>query len=175
MGAPAARAAELSRHWARMGHDVTVLTGFPNHPTGVVPEEWRVAIAPPSLHRNCRWRARRAHLALAAAQPQSARKNPQLRVILYFGSRQRAGSAEAGRGHRHLSAIAVRAGGMVAGVFEARPLRLRSARSLAGIARCRRRGQRRNVAPSRAGSCRRIPLPSRPTASWSCRPPSKTT
>ena len=41
MGAPAARAAELSRHWARMGHDVQVLTGFPNHPTGVVPLEWR--------------------------------------------------------------------------------------------------------------------------------------
>jgi colanic acid biosynthesis glycosyl transferase WcaI len=41
MGAPAARADELSRHWARMGHDVTVLTGFPNHPTGVVPREWR--------------------------------------------------------------------------------------------------------------------------------------
>jgi len=41
MGAPAARAAELSSHWARMGHRVTVLTGFPNHPTGVVPSEWR--------------------------------------------------------------------------------------------------------------------------------------
>ena len=41
MGAPAARADELSRHWARMGHEVTVLTGFPNHPTGVVPEDWR--------------------------------------------------------------------------------------------------------------------------------------
>ncbi|HKB99281.1 MAG TPA: glycosyltransferase family 4 protein [Terriglobales bacterium] len=41
MGAPAARAAELSHNWARMGHDVTVLTGFPNHPTGVVPEDWR--------------------------------------------------------------------------------------------------------------------------------------
>lgn len=41
MGAPAARVAELSRHWARMGHEVTVLTGFPNHPTGVVPEDWR--------------------------------------------------------------------------------------------------------------------------------------
>jgi len=41
MGAPAARASELSRHWARLGHDVTVLTGFPNHPTGVVPKEWR--------------------------------------------------------------------------------------------------------------------------------------
>jgi colanic acid biosynthesis glycosyl transferase WcaI len=41
MGAPAARAAELSRHWARLGHETTVLTGFPNHPTGVVPENWR--------------------------------------------------------------------------------------------------------------------------------------
>jgi colanic acid biosynthesis glycosyl transferase WcaI len=41
MGAPAARAIELSRHWARAGHDVTVLTGFPNHPTGVVPPEYR--------------------------------------------------------------------------------------------------------------------------------------
>ncbi len=41
MGAPAARAAELSRHWASAGHEVTVLTGFPNHPTGVVPPEYR--------------------------------------------------------------------------------------------------------------------------------------
>jgi len=41
MGAPSARADELSRHWAAMGHDVTVLTGFPNHPTGAVPPEWR--------------------------------------------------------------------------------------------------------------------------------------
>jgi colanic acid biosynthesis glycosyl transferase WcaI len=41
MGAPAARAAELSRHWATAGHEVTVLTGFPNHPTGVVAPEYR--------------------------------------------------------------------------------------------------------------------------------------
>jgi glycosyltransferase involved in cell wall biosynthesis len=41
MGAPAARVAELSCHWARDGHEVTVLTGFPNHPTGVVPHEYR--------------------------------------------------------------------------------------------------------------------------------------
>jgi colanic acid biosynthesis glycosyl transferase WcaI len=41
MGAPAARAVELSRHWASLGHDVTVLTGFPNHPTGVVPLDYR--------------------------------------------------------------------------------------------------------------------------------------
>jgi colanic acid biosynthesis glycosyl transferase WcaI len=41
MGAPAARAAELAHHWSEAGHDVAILTGFPNHPTGVVPEEWR--------------------------------------------------------------------------------------------------------------------------------------
>jgi colanic acid biosynthesis glycosyl transferase WcaI len=41
MGAPAARAAELARHWTQAGHQVSVLTGFPNHPTGVVPAEWR--------------------------------------------------------------------------------------------------------------------------------------
>jgi colanic acid biosynthesis glycosyl transferase WcaI len=41
MGAPAARTAELAQHWAEAGHEVSVLTGFPNHPTGVVPEEWR--------------------------------------------------------------------------------------------------------------------------------------
>ena len=41
MGAPAARAVELSRYWVRAGHEVTVLTGFPNHPTGVVPPEYR--------------------------------------------------------------------------------------------------------------------------------------
>ncbi len=41
MGAPAARAAELSKHWAGAGHEATVLTGFPNHPTGIVPAEYR--------------------------------------------------------------------------------------------------------------------------------------
>ncbi|MGC2450673.1 MAG: glycosyltransferase family 4 protein, partial [Candidatus Sulfotelmatobacter sp.] len=46
MGAPAARAAELAQHWAQAGHEVSVLTGFPNHPTGVVPQEWR-----PRLYR----------------------------------------------------------------------------------------------------------------------------
>ena len=41
MGAPGARVSELSRYWAQEGHEVTVLTGFPNHPTGVVPPEYR--------------------------------------------------------------------------------------------------------------------------------------
>ena len=41
MGAPSARASELAHHWARAGHQVSILTGFPNHPTGIVPAEWR--------------------------------------------------------------------------------------------------------------------------------------
>src|SRR5437773_9169656 len=41
MGAPAARVSELSRHWAAAGHDVTVLTGFPNHPDGKLRPEYR--------------------------------------------------------------------------------------------------------------------------------------
>ena len=41
MGAPSARVAELSRQWVKDGHDVTVLTGFPNHPTGKIAEGYR--------------------------------------------------------------------------------------------------------------------------------------
>lgn len=41
MGAPAARVSELSRAWTEAGHEVCVLTGFPNHPTGVIPPEYR--------------------------------------------------------------------------------------------------------------------------------------
>ncbi len=41
MGAPAARVYELAREWVRSGHSVQVLTGFPNHPTGVIPEAYR--------------------------------------------------------------------------------------------------------------------------------------
>ncbi|HEX6821036.1 MAG TPA: glycosyltransferase family 4 protein [Candidatus Sulfotelmatobacter sp.] len=64
MGAPAARASELARHWANAGHEVSVLTGFPNHPTGVVPSEWRSRlrrltyyekIGQVSVHRTWLW------------------------------------------------------------------------------------------------------------------------
>ncbi|MBL4684026.1 MAG: glycosyltransferase family 4 protein [Nannocystaceae bacterium] len=41
MGAPAARVSELARQWAAAGHQVCVLTGFPNHPTGIIPEAYR--------------------------------------------------------------------------------------------------------------------------------------
>src|SRR5882762_995777 len=44
MGAPAARVSELSRLWVKAGHDVTVLTGFPHYPSGVVPQEYRAKL-----------------------------------------------------------------------------------------------------------------------------------
>ncbi|HKX29317.1 MAG TPA: glycosyltransferase family 4 protein [Blastocatellia bacterium] len=41
MGAPSARTFEHARHWASLGHQVTVITGFPNHPTGTIRPEYR--------------------------------------------------------------------------------------------------------------------------------------
>ncbi len=41
MGAPSARVFELSRFWVKQGAKVTVLTGFPHHPTGVIPEQYK--------------------------------------------------------------------------------------------------------------------------------------
>jgi colanic acid biosynthesis glycosyl transferase WcaI len=52
MGAPAGRAAELSRLWAEDGHEVTVLTGFPNHPTGIVPPRYRRKLRQLVMHEN---------------------------------------------------------------------------------------------------------------------------
>ena len=43
-GAPQARLSALAAIWAADGDAVTVLTGMPNHPTGVVPPEYRGAI-----------------------------------------------------------------------------------------------------------------------------------
>lgn len=40
-GAPQARLLETSRAWVAAGHEVTVLTGFPNHPTGILAENDR--------------------------------------------------------------------------------------------------------------------------------------
>src|ERR1700744_3507091 len=43
-GAPQARLSELAATWAGDGDRVTVLTGMPNHPTGVLPLQYRGAI-----------------------------------------------------------------------------------------------------------------------------------
>jgi glycosyltransferase involved in cell wall biosynthesis len=44
VGAPQARLSALAAAWAASGDQVTVLTGMPNHPTGLVPEAYRRAI-----------------------------------------------------------------------------------------------------------------------------------
>jgi glycosyltransferase involved in cell wall biosynthesis len=43
-GAPQARLSALAAAWAASGDRVTVLTGMPNHPTGVLPPEYRRAV-----------------------------------------------------------------------------------------------------------------------------------
>ena len=43
-GAPQARLSGLAATWAADGDEVTVLTGMPNHPTGVLPPQYRRAI-----------------------------------------------------------------------------------------------------------------------------------
>ena len=41
IGAPQARLSEMARMWADAGDSVTVLTGMPNHPTGIIPPEYK--------------------------------------------------------------------------------------------------------------------------------------
>lgn len=41
IGAPAARVSEMSAAWVAQGHEVTVITGLPNHPTGRIPDRYR--------------------------------------------------------------------------------------------------------------------------------------
>jgi glycosyltransferase involved in cell wall biosynthesis len=43
-GAPQARLSALAAAWASDGDDVTVLTGMPNHPTGILPPSYRRAV-----------------------------------------------------------------------------------------------------------------------------------
>jgi glycosyltransferase involved in cell wall biosynthesis len=43
-GAPQARLSALAAAWAADGDEVTVLTGMPNHPTGILPPQYRHAI-----------------------------------------------------------------------------------------------------------------------------------
>jgi colanic acid biosynthesis glycosyl transferase WcaI len=40
-GATQTRAYEMSRNWVRLGHSVTMLSEIPNHPSGIIPPEYR--------------------------------------------------------------------------------------------------------------------------------------
>ncbi|MEW6411345.1 MAG: glycosyltransferase family 4 protein [Candidatus Zixiibacteriota bacterium] len=41
VNAPALRVSEMAASWIDSGADVTVLTGFPNHPNGIIPERYK--------------------------------------------------------------------------------------------------------------------------------------
>lgn len=41
IGAPSARIYEMSKRWVELGNEVHVVTCFPNHPTGIIPNEYK--------------------------------------------------------------------------------------------------------------------------------------
>lgn len=41
VNAPAVRVSQFAREWTAAGHQVSIITGFPNHPSGVIPQEYR--------------------------------------------------------------------------------------------------------------------------------------
>lgn len=41
MGAPAGRFYDFAKYWIAAGHEVSVVTSFPNFPTGVIPKQYR--------------------------------------------------------------------------------------------------------------------------------------
>lgn len=41
IGAPSARIYEMAKHWVELGNEVHVVTCFPNHPTGIIPDEYQ--------------------------------------------------------------------------------------------------------------------------------------
>lgn len=41
IGAPSARIYEMARQWVELGNEVHVVTCFPNHPTGIIPDKYR--------------------------------------------------------------------------------------------------------------------------------------
>jgi len=64
-GAPQERLSALAAAWAAAGDEVTVLTGMPNHPTGVLAPEYRRAVR---RRERCDGYAVAAHLAVRDAE-----------------------------------------------------------------------------------------------------------
>ena len=133
MGAPAARVAELSRYWALEGHDVTVLTGFPNHPTGIISPEYRKKFR----HLVMRENVQGVKIVRTWLLPSPNRKSYER--MLNYGSfcmsaaADRPFSSQARRHYRHFSSVACRIVRMVVVPRQARALYFRSPRSMAGI------------------------------------------
>lgn len=41
IGAPSARIYEMAKQWVKLGNEVHVVTCFPNHPTGIIPDKYK--------------------------------------------------------------------------------------------------------------------------------------
>lgn len=54
VNAPAVRVSQFSRIWKELGHKVTVATGFPNHPNGIIPPEYHGKIFAAENHDGVR-------------------------------------------------------------------------------------------------------------------------
>ena len=156
MGAPAARAAELSRHWAAAGHEVTVLTGFPNHPTGVVPPEYR------DKFRRMVFREKTDGINVVRTWllPFPNRKAYE-RMLNY--SSFCASAASTGLFLSRPDVVIATSPQLLVGLSgwwlarcEARPVCIRGARSLAGVAGRGRHGQRQFAAAPGSGKDRWI-------------------
>lgn len=51
ISAPSRRIEDMSAVWQRTGHEVTIVTGMPNHPTGIVPSQYRGKLRARERHR----------------------------------------------------------------------------------------------------------------------------
>ena len=67
-------------------HEVTVLTGFPNHPTGVVPAEYRRKILHGWWRGKIERSRRRPDLAVAVSQSQDLQAHLELQLVLRFAA-----------------------------------------------------------------------------------------
>ena len=54
VNAPAQRVSDFAKAWTDAGHEVVVLTGFPNHPTGKVYDGYRLRAS--NVRGSAEWR-----------------------------------------------------------------------------------------------------------------------
>ena len=163
-GAPQARLSALAATWAADGDEVTVLTGMPNHPTGVVPPRYRGAFRRTRAHRRL---PGRPHLAVRDTERGRAAQDarpPELH------DQQRAARRRAQRPGRYrgrlLADVLLHRRGLAAGPAEAGPAGRRDPRPVAGdLRRARRADQPPGDPAAGAAGTGRLPAP-RTRSSW---------
>src|SRR5262249_49704114 len=124
---------EHARRWADLGHDVTVITGFPNHPTGVIHPDYRGYFV--KRERVEGIDLLRAWVYVAANKGFTKRV---LNFLSFFFSSLALGSLLTQASApccRAFAAIFLRGGGLLFEPNQARAFRIRSARPLAAIGR----------------------------------------